>query len=330
MRQRLSVETYVRGILAGDRATLSRAITVAESSLPEDRKMAGEILKRIMPDSGNSIRIGITGVPGVGKSTFIEAFGGYLTSLGKRVAVLAIDPSSKQSGGSILGDKTRMEQLSKNPLAYIRPSATNLSLGGVARHTREAILLCEAAGYDAILVETVGVGQSETLVKGMTDFFLLLMLAGAGDELQGIKKGIMEMVDAVVVNKADSGNEQAAARAVAEYRQALHHFPRNASGLPVEVMACSALEARGMDLIWDIVKQYRVHTKALGYFARNRALQQIEWLHEHIRQSLEDRFYASKIIQNKLAEAEQAVSSGGQLPEGAAEELIALFLKSPR
>lgn len=224
MRQRLPVETYTKGVLAGDRATLSRAITVMESSLPDDRALAGQILQNILPHTGKSIRIGITGVPGVGKSTFIEAFGVYLTSLGKRVAVLAVDPSSKQSGGSILGDKTRMEKLARDPNAYIRPSPTNLSLGGVARHTREAILLCEAAGYDMILVETVGVGQSETLVKGMTDFFLLLMLAGAGDELQGIKKGIMEMVDAVAVNKADSGNELAVAKAVSEYRQALHLF----------------------------------------------------------------------------------------------------------
>lgn len=330
MRQRLSAETYIQGILSGDRAILSRAITVAESHLPDDRALTAEILQTIIPKTGNSTRVGITGVPGVGKSTFIEAFGGHLTSLGKRVAVLAVDPTSKQSGGSILGDKTRMEQLSRNPLAYIRPSATNLSLGGVARHTREAILLCEAAGYEVILVETVGVGQSETLVKGMTDFFLLLMLAGAGDELQGIKKGIMEMVDAVVVNKADNGNEHAAAKAAAEYRQALHHLPQNASGLPVEVMACSALEARGMDVIWNLIKQHKVHTTALGYFARNRALQQVDWLHEQIGQLLEDRFYNNEAVRHEMAVAEKAVGNGELLPENAAGQLIDLFLKNAR
>ncbi len=327
MRQRLSVETYTKGVLAGDRATLSRAITVMESSLPDDRKLAGAILQNILPDTGNSIRIGITGVPGVGKSTFIEAFGGYLTSLGKRVAVLAVDPSSKQSGGSILGDKTRMEQLSRNPNAYIRPSATNLSLGGVARHTREAILLCEAAGYDIILVETVGVGQSETLVKGMTDFFLLLMLAGAGDELQGIKKGIMEMVDAVAVNKADNGNEQAVAKAVSEYRQALHLFPETASGVPVQVVACSALEGSGMEAIWKLILNYHSQTSENGFLQQNRQFQRIEWLREQIRQSLEDRFYGNEWVKKHIASADEAVRSGAKLPEEAAADLIDLFLR---
>lgn len=327
MRQRLSVETYTKGVLAGDRATLSRAITVMESSLPDDRKLAGAILQNILPDTGNSIRIGITGVPGVGKSTFIEAFGGYLTSLDKRVAVLAVDPSSKQSGGSILGDKTRMEQLSRNPNAYIRPSATNLSLGGVARHTREAILLCEAAGYDIILVETVGVGQSETLVKGMTDFFLLLMLAGAGDELQGIKKGIMEMVDAVAVNKADNGNEQAVAKAVSEYRQALHLFPETASGVPVQVVACSALEGSGMEAIWKLILNYHSQTSDNGFLQQNRQFQRIEWLREQIRQSLEDRFYGNEWVKKHIASADEAVRSGAKLPEEAAADLIDLFLR---
>ena len=327
MRQRLSVETYTKGVLAGDRATLSRAITVMESSLPDDRKLAGAILQNILPDTGNSIRIGITGVPGVGKSTFIEAFGSYLTSLGKRVAVLAVDPSSKQSGGSILGDKTRMEQLSRNPNAYIRPSATNLSLGGVARHTREAILLCEAAGYDIILVETVGVGQSETLVKGMTDFFLLLMLAGAGDELQGIKKGIMEMVDAVAVNKADNGNEQAVAKAVSEYQQALHLFPETASGVPVQVVACSALEGSGMEAIWKLILNYHSQTSDNGFLQQNRQFQRIEWLREQIRQSLEDRFYGNEWVKKHIASADEAVRSGAKLPEEAAADLIDLFLR---
>lgn len=328
MRQRLSVETYIQGVLAGDRTTLSRAITVMESALPGDRILASQILQNILPHTGNSIRIGITGVPGVGKSTFIEAFGSYLISLGKRVAVLAVDPSSKQSGGSILGDKTRMENLARDPHAYIRPSATNLSLGGVARHTREAILLCEAAGYDVILVETVGVGQSETLVKGMTDFFLLLMLAGAGDELQGIKKGIMEMVDAVAVNKADHGNEAAVAKAVSEYRQALHLFPETASKVPVQVVACSALEGTGMEPIWKLILDYYTQTSETGFLQQNRQFQRIDWLREQIRQSLEDLFYENELVQKHIASADEAVRSGERLPQEAAADLINLFLSS--
>lgn len=328
MRPRLSVETYTEGILAGDIAILSRAITVIESRLPGDRAIADKILEKILPNTGKSLRIGITGVPGVGKSTFIEAFGQHLTVLGKRVAVLAIDPSSKNSGGSILGDKTRMEQLARNPRAFIRPSATGLSLGGVARHTREAILLCEAAGFDTIIVETVGVGQSETLVKGMTDFFLLLMLAGAGDELQGIKKGIMEMVDAVAVNKADSGNENLAALAVSEYRHALHLLPENDSGVPVQVVACSALEATGMDEIWQLIQDYQLQTASNGYFLKNRQSQQVDWLHDHIRQTLEDRFYENEAVRKQLAEMERVVRDGEALPAQAGNDLISLFLKS--
>lgn len=328
MRQRLSVETYAKGVLTGDRTTLSRAITIIESNLPEDRTLASEILQQILPHTGNAIRIGITGVPGVGKSTFIEAFGTYLTSLGKRVAVLAVDPSSKQSGGSILGDKTRMETLARNPNAYIRPTPTNLSLGGVARHTREAILLCEAAGYDIILVETVGVGQSETLVKGMTDFFLLLMLAGAGDELQGIKKGIMEMVDAIAVNKADHGNEQAVAKAVAEYRQALHLFPENPSKIAVQVVPCSALDGTGMETIWNIISNYHAQTSANGYLHENRRLQRVDWLREQIRYSLEDQFYANELVRKHIASADEAVRSGEKLPGEAAADLIDLFLSN--
>lgn len=328
MRPRLSVQTYSDGILAGDTAMLSRAITVIESRLPDDRAIADEILEKILPNTGKSLRIGITGVPGVGKSTFIEAFGQHLTALGKRVAVLAVDPSSKNSGGSILGDKTRMEQLARNPHAFIRPSATGLSLGGVARYTREAILLCEAAGFDIIIVETVGVGQSETLVKGMTDFFLLLMLAGAGDELQGIKKGIMEMVDAIAVNKADSGNENLAALAVSEYTHALHLLPANTSGVPVQVVACSALEDMGMEKIWALIQEYQLKTTSNGYFEKNRQFQQVDWLHDHIRQTLEDRFYENEAVRRQLAEMERAVRDGEALPAQAGNDLISLFLKS--
>lgn len=328
MRHRLTAEAYSRGILAGDRAMLSRAITVIESSLPDDRALARQILQNILPETGKSIRIGITGVPGVGKSTFIEAFGSYLITQGRRVAVLAVDPSSQHSGGSILGDKTRMERLARNPAAYIRPSATNRSLGGVARYTRETILLCEAAGYDTILVETVGVGQSETMVKGMTDFFLLLMLAGAGDELQGIKKGIMEMVDAVAVNKADGANAQAAAQAVAEYRKALHYLPQSRSGVPVEVVACSAMDETGIEEIWGLMRSYHARTTANGFMQENRQAQQVSWLREAIMASLEEQFYANQPVQEQLAEAEKRVQSGQQLPAEAAGALIELFLRS--
>lgn len=306
---------------------LSRAITVIESSLADDRTLASQILQDILPHTGKSIRIGITGVPGVGKSTFIEALGSYLTSLGKRVAVLAVDPSSRQSGGSILGDKTRMEKLARDPNAYIRPSATNLSLGGVARHTREAILLCEAAGYNVILVETVGVGQSETLVKGMTDFFLLLMLAGAGDELQGIKKGIMEMVDAVAVNKADQGNEVAVAKAVSEYRQALHLFPEAASKVPVQVVACSALEGTGIEQVWKLISDYYAQTSENGFLQQNRQFQRVEWLREQVRQSLEDLFYENEWVKKHIASMDEAVRNGEKLPDEAAADLINAFLR---
>jgi LAO/AO transport system kinase len=326
MRQRLSLAEYTRGILAGDRTILGRAITVIESKLAEDKVLAAEMLESVLPMTGKALRIGITGIPGVGKSTFIETFGQYLTLLGKRVAVLAIDPSSKKSGGSILGDKTRMENLAHSPHAFIRPSATGLSLGGVARSTRETMLLCEAAGYDVILVETVGVGQSETLVKGMTDFFLLLMLAGAGDELQGIKRGIMEMVDAVAINKADGTNQQSAALAVNEYQHALHHLPQTSSGFIPKVIACSAMEGSGIDAIWEMIQEYEVITRENGFFAKNRQSQNLDWLHEHIRQSLEDQFYDNALVKEKLSGIEASVRGEKVLPVTAAQELINLFL----
>ncbi|NIJ55978.1 methylmalonyl Co-A mutase-associated GTPase MeaB [Dyadobacter arcticus] len=328
MRERLSVESYVTGILAGDRIMLSRAITITESRLPEDKILAQTILQNVIPKTGHTIRIGITGIPGVGKSTFIEAFGQYLTSLGRRVAVLAIDPSSKKSGGSILGDKTRMEKLSNHSLAFIRPSATGLSLGGVTRNTRETMLLCEAAGYEIILVETVGVGQSETLVKGITDFFLLLMLAGAGDELQGIKKGIMEMVDAIAVNKADGTNENAAGQAVSEYQNAVHLLPATESGYNVRVIPCSALEGKGMDTIWQMVEEYVVVTKSNGFFTKNRQLQNIDWMHDTVRQTLEDQFYKNTAVKELMPDIEKAVRKGEKLPGQAANDLIALYMKS--
>ncbi|MCE7068799.1 methylmalonyl Co-A mutase-associated GTPase MeaB [Dyadobacter sp. CY327] len=325
MRKRLSVEDYTAGILAGDRIMLSQAITVTESRLPADKELAAAILKETLPHSGNAFRIGITGVPGVGKSTFIESFGTYLTSLGKRVAVLAVDPSSQKSRGSILGDKTRMERLSHNPLAYIRPSATGLFLGGIARSTREIMLLCEAAGYDIILIETVGVGQSETLVKGITDFFLLLMLAGAGDELQGIKKGIMEMADAIAINKADGDNAQAAALAVSAYQNALHLFPKADSGFPTEVLISSALQENGMEAIWKLIREFEKTTRANGFFDQNRQNQNLNWMHDLIRQSLENQFFSDAAVKAKLTSLEEAVRDGRELPDSAAEDLLRTF-----
>ncbi|MCF2520106.1 methylmalonyl Co-A mutase-associated GTPase MeaB [Dyadobacter sp. CY351] len=325
MRKRLSVEDYTAGILAGDRIMLSQAITVTESRLPADKELAAAILKETLPHSGNAFRIGITGVPGVGKSTFIESFGTYLTSLGKRVAVLAVDPSSQKSRGSILGDKTRMERLSHNPLAYIRPSATGLFLGGIARSTREIMLLCEAAGHDIILIETVGVGQSETLVKGITDFFLLLMLAGAGDELQGIKKGIMEMADAIAINKADGDNAQAAALAVSAYQNALHLFPKADSGFPTEVLTCSALQENGMEAIWKLIREFEKTTRANGFFDQNRQNQNLNWMHDLIRQSLENQFFSDAAVKAKLTSLEEAVRDGRELPDSAAEDLLRTF-----
>jgi LAO/AO transport system kinase len=327
MRERLSSEAYIEGILTGDRIMLSRAITVVESRLKEDKELAQSILQSVLPHSGSALRIGITGVPGVGKSTFIEALGKYLISLHKRVAVLAVDPTSSKTGGSILGDKTRMEELVRNPAAFIRPSATGLSLGGVTRNTREAMILCEAAGFDVILVETVGVGQSEILVKGMTDFFLLLALPGAGDELQGIKKGIMEMVDAIAVNKADGDNLISAALAVSAYHNALHLMPATASGLPVQVLSCSAVENKGIAEIWSFISEYETTTRQSGFFENNRASQQVNWLHDLIRQMLEDAFYENKSVKNQIADLEKAVKAGGILPSKAARELLTLWLK---
>jgi len=327
MRQRFSIEYYTDGIISRDRIVLSRAITMIESKISEDRTLSRQILQNILPKTGNSLRIGITGVPGVGKSTFIEVLGKHITALGKSVAVLTIDPSSKRSGGSILGDKTRMESLAHDPLAYIRPSASSLSLGGVARNTRETMLLCEAAGFEIIIVETVGVGQSETLVKSMTDFFLLLMLAGAGDELQGMKKGIMEMADIIAINKADGENQTACSIAVQEYKNALHLFPKSESGFDPTVVCCSALENTGIDTIWKMIIDYKKITKKNGFFNKNRQLQNRDWMHDYIRQTLETLFYEKPAVKRKIDSVEKAVEEGKQLPIEAAENLLHLFFE---
>lgn len=330
MKARLSVEEYVAGVLSGNRLVLSRAITLVESQLPADRATAQQVLAAILPHTGQSVRIGVTGVPGVGKSTFIESFGELLTAQGKKVAVLAIDPSSRRSHGSIMGDKTRMELLAHNPLAYIRPSPAGGALGGVTQKTRETLLLCEAAGFEIIIVETVGVGQSETAVKGMVDFFLLLMLAGAGDELQGIKKGIMEMADAVVITKADAQNEVAAQRAVVEYQNALHLFPVPANGWLPSVLTCSALANKGLPEIWELILDYTQKMKANGFYAQNRQLQNLEWMHSFIRQTLEERFYENEAVKQQLIQIENAVKSGRILPIQAAQTLLEQYLISPK
>ncbi len=325
MKHRLSQNAYVEGILRGDRVVLSRAITLVESQLSTDRDLALRVLQAVLPHAGNSVRVGITGVPGVGKSTFIEAFGAHVTGLSKRLAVLTIDPSSPLSRGSILGDKTRMETLSRDPLAYIRPSAAGTAPGGVADATREAMLLCEAAGFEVIIVETVGVGQSETYVRGMVDFFLLLLLAGAGDELQGVKRGIVELADALLITKADGATLGPAQRARAEYESALHLFPKMESGWQSTVTTGSALTGTGVAETWALVENYVSLTQQNGYFAENRRHQHVTWLHQLIRRKLEAAFYAHPLIQNQLPAIEAAVRAGERLPAQVASELLGTF-----
>jgi LAO/AO transport system kinase len=322
MQKRLSKNEYIDGILRGDRIILSRAITLIESQLGADRILSQEVLEGILPHSGNSLRIGITGVPGVGKSTFIETFGKFLTSQQKKIAVLTVDPSSQITKGSILGDKTRMDELSNDPLAYIRPSPAGNSLGGVAYKTRESILLCEAAGFEIIIVETVGVGQSETYIHGMVDFFLLLMLGGAGDELQGIKRGIMEMADGIVITKSDSGNEAKTNLAKIEYENALHLYPKNASGWYAEVLLCSALQNIGIVEIWHLIQKHQQQLTENGFFQQNRKRQTLDWMFQFIRQTLEENFYQNPQVSTKLDAVKQAVESGKIMPIQGAMELL--------
>ncbi len=321
-RKVADAEEISAGILKGDIVQLSKAITLIESKLPQHRTIANQILDTCLPYSGNSIRIGITGVPGVGKSTFIEAMGNYLTSIGKKLAVLAIDPSSQKQGGSILGDKTRMETLVNNPNVYIRPSPSKGALGGVAQQTRASILLCESAGFDVVFVETVGVGQSETAVHSMVDFFLLLMLAGAGDELQGIKRGIMEMADAIVITKSDGDNVLNAKKAVRKYKNALHLFPPNANGWIPDVVQCSAVSNEGIEEVWGIIDRFERHTKAKGFFEKNRNEQSKYWMYEKINEELKRRFYEDERIKKLLPELEEKVIKGELSPYTVAHLLL--------
>lgn len=326
-RRLLSPEEYVEGILKGDITILSKAVTLVESSKPAHQKVAQEIIKQCLPHSGKSVRIGITGVPGVGKSTFIEALGKYLTNKGEKLAVLAIDPSSERTKGSILGDKTRMEELAGDSNAYIRPSPSAGSLGGVARKTRETIILCEAAGYNNILIETVGVGQSETAVHSMTDFFLLLMLAGAGDELQGIKRGIMEMADLIAINKADGNNKEKAMMARIQYQNAIHLFPSKESGWSPDVLTCSAYNKIGIDAIWENIEKYKKQTLDNGYFHKKRNEQSIYWMHETIEEQLKSNFYNHPAIKESLQKLEGQVLSDKMSSFVAANELLDTFSK---
>ena len=327
-KKRLDSSQYIDGVLQGDRVILSRAITIVESNLASDKKLAKDIIQAILPSSGNSIRIGITGVPGVGKSTFIESFGKHLIQLGHKVAILSIDPSSQRSKGSILGDKTRMEELATLQEAYIRPSASGDTLGGVANKTGETMLLCEAAGYDVILIETVGVGQSETAVHGMTDFFLLLMLSGAGDELQGIKKGIMEMADMLVINKADGDNVKKSQMAKRQYENALHIFPQSESGWTPVVSTASALKNIGIAEVWDRVMEFKKLVTENEYFKSNRKEQQIQWMYNNIHEELKQLFYGSEHIAEHLKALENEIVDAKISPVKAAEKIIQEFRSS--
>ena len=326
-RNRLKPEAYAEGIKNRNIPILSRAITLVESRKGEDQSLAAELLDLILPFTGNSMRLGISGVPGVGKSTFIESFGLSLTAQQYSIAVLTVDPSSRRTGGSILGDKTRMEKLSTDPQAFIRPSAAGTMLGGVGSATREAMLLCEAAGFDIILVETVGVGQSETLVREMVDFFLLLMLAGAGDELQGMKRGIFEMADAIVINKADGENVNAAKKACADYQSALHYMPPAPNGWQPKVMTCSSLEGTGISDVWELIEKYFSHIRHNGWLGSNRKEQSVHWLHQKIDLLIKEKYFNNADFRRALKLAESQVKSQDVSPSSAAQKLISLLDK---
>ncbi len=321
------IEKLVKSVLGGNRRALAQAITLIESTRPKDRQAAMKLLAKLAPRAGKSIRVGISGVPGVGKSTFIESLGNHLINAGHKVAVLAVDPSSAVSGGSILGDKIRMEQLAKRPEAFIRPSPSGTTLGGVTRHTRETMLVAEAAGFDVLLVETVGVGQSETAVADMTDMFILMLLPGGGDELQGIKRGIVELADLILVNKADGDMKPAAERSVTDYRNALEFLhPRNAHW-QVSVESYSALEESGIVEIWDIVQQYQKTLSETGEIEHNRANQAKAWMWSEIKDELVDDMKSDPDVKARVKQLEKKVTDGKLSPTVAAQQLIATFLK---
>jgi LAO/AO transport system kinase len=324
-RKQYTVAEFVDGILKGDRVILSQAVTLLESAQPDHQIIAQEIIEKCLPYTGKSVRVGITGVPGAGKSTFIEALGTLLTKQEHKLAVLAIDPSSERSKGSILGDKTRMEELSRQSNAFIRPSPSSGSLGGVARKTREIIMLCEAAGFDIVFVETMGVGQSETVVHSMVDFFLLLQVAGTGDELQGIKRGIMEMVDGIAINKADENNLERVNVTKAQLVTALHMFPLPDSGWAPQVMTCSALHHINVEAVWNMVVNYIDFIRNNGYFEENRMRQSAYWMYESINEQLKSNFYNDPTIVNLLKSYEQKVLSNEVSSFIAASHLLDIY-----
>lgn len=324
-RRSLKAEDYVRGIEQGDRVILSRAITLVESNLKRHFKIAQDVIQALLPRTGKALRIGITGVPGAGKSTFIEAFGNMLCDEGYKVAVLAVDPTSQVTKGSILGDKTRMETLTKHPNAYVRPSPAGGTLGGVARKSRETMLLCEAAGYDIILVETVGVGQSEVTVRSMVDFFMLIVLTGAGDELQGIKKGVMELADAIVVNKADGDNRKRAQVARGDYQRMLAYIRPATEGWKTKAYMCSSISGAGLPELWQVMQDFQKQGKANGVFKARREKQTLEWVHAMIDEHLHNLFFRNPVIMGRLGAVEEAVTGGVMSPSQAVDELISVF-----
>jgi LAO/AO transport system kinase len=327
-RREMSPSDYVKGVLAGDRTVLSRAITLVESNAPSHFEIARYVVKEILPKTGNSIRVGITGVPGAGKSTFIDTFGTMLCDKGRNVAILAVDPSSSVTKGSILGDKTRMENLSRNRNAFIRPSPSGGTLGGLTRKSRETMLLCEAAGYDVILVETVGVGQSEAEVRKMVDFFLLMVLTGAGDELQGIKKGVMELADAILVNKADGNNLMRANATKVEYDRILHYLRQATEGWTTRAYTCSAATGEGISEAWDVVTSFIENVKASGVFAERRKGQTLSWVYTMVEDYLKQKFYRSDAVARERGAVEIKVVEGKLSATEAAAELIKLYEKS--
>lgn len=324
-RKKLTVSDYVRGIEQGNRVILSRAITLVESNNTDHFAIAQQVLQAVLPRTGKALRIGITGVPGAGKSSIIEAFGNMLIEAGLKVAVIAVDPTSQVTKGSILGDKTRMETLTKHPNAYIRPSPAGGTLGGVARKSRETILLCEAAGYDIILVETVGVGQSEVTVRSMVDFFMLIVLTGAGDELQGIKKGVMELADAIVVNKADGDNLKRAQIACSDYNRMLHYIRPATEQWETKAYTCSAVTKSGLFELWELIQKFTTQGKDNGAFFKRRQNQSLQWVREMIDEHLHNLFFNNIVIQGRMSEVEEAVLAGKMSESQAVQELVSVF-----
>ncbi|GAA1376037.1 methylmalonyl Co-A mutase-associated GTPase MeaB [Peribacillus frigoritolerans] len=324
-RIHLTVDDYVQGVMNGNRTIIAQAITLVESNLPKHMEMAQKVLKELIPYTGKSIRIGFTGVPGAGKSTLIESFGITLCEQNHRVAVLAVDPTSSVFRGSILGDKTRMEHLSRHPHAYVRPSPSSGTLGGVTRKSRETLLICEAAGYDVIIVETVGVGQSEITVRSMVDFFLVIMLTGAGDELQGMKKGVMELADAIFINKADGENKQAAMNAKVEYNRLLHFLQPITKGWETKAFTVSALTGEGVSQIWKVIQKYKQVTSRNGFFGIRRKEQMIDWVHSMIEDQLKARFYGNPSMKKNMTKMEGLLINGHTSPTLAVQQLFNIY-----